>query len=186
MPRGVYPRTKDTTMSTDRPEPRPETRADVREDNPRARAAARAAQLRDHMKGAEDAPDEFFIDGGMVPDGWTYEWKRRTVMGAEDPSYQVQLARGGWEPVPADRHPEFMPRGWRGKEIERKGMVLMERPAEITADVRARERKAARGQVQAKEEQLNAAPPGQFDRVDQYGKPMAKVSKTYEAIPVPE
>lgn len=182
MPRTYTRRAEKADHPTARPEPRPEPRPD----DPRARAEARAAQLQDQLRQMDEAPDEFAIDSSIVPDGWTYEWKRRTVLGAEDPSYQVQLARGGWEAVPADRHPEFMPRGWRGREIERKGMVLMERPASITAQVRERERRNARFQVQAKEEQLNAAPPGQFDRVDQYGKPMAKVGKTYEAIPVPE
>lgn len=185
MPRGVYPR-KEAEMTTERPDPRPEPRSEARPDDPRARAAARAAQLREHLGDMDEGVDEFYIDPRTVPDGWTYEWKRRTVMNAEDPSYQVQLARQGWESVPVDRHPEFMPKGWRGREIERKGMILMERPKEITDEVRDAERRRARQQVRAKEEQLNAAPPGQFDRVDGNGRPTAQIKKTYEAIPVPE
>ena len=62
----------------------------------------------------------------------------------------------------------------------RDGMVLMERPAEITEEVREIERRKARDQVNNKREQLGEAKNGQFDRV----KP--KISTSYEPIPVPE
>jgi Kef-type K+ transport system membrane component KefB len=40
---------------------------------------------------------------------------------------------GGWETVDAKRHPEMMPKGYVGS-IEREGMLLCERPLEITQD----------------------------------------------------
>lgn len=154
--------------------------------DPRARAAARAAQLREHLgEGLGEGVDEFYIDPNIIPDGWSYEWKRETVLGQPDPSYQVALAQRGWEAVPASRHPELVPPGWTGAHIPRKGCILMERPKEITDEVRAQENRRARDQVRQKEVQLGAAPPGTFER-DNKGNPMANIKKSYESIPIPE
>jgi hypothetical protein len=156
------------------------------EEDPRARAARRAAELREHLgDDLGDGVDEFYIDPRIIPDGWSYEWKRHTTLGAQDPSYQVSLARGGWESVPAHRHPELMPDNWKGTAIERKGMILMERPLEITEQVKARELRKAREQVGQKEQQLYGAPPGTFQR-DNKGNPLVKVAKTYEPMKIPE
>lgn len=156
------------------------------EESPRERAARKAAELRSHRDGnLDDGTDEFFVEPGIIPDGWSYEWKTKTVLGAEDPAHQVKLARDGWEAVPASRHPEMMPAGYKGLEITRKGMVLMERPSEITEEVRQIELRRARLQVRAKEEQLSAAPAGQFERSNK-GNDMAKIKKGYEAMPIPE
>ncbi len=79
----------------------------------------------------------------------------------------------------------MMPAGYKGVEITRKGMVLMERPSEITDEVRQLEHRRARLQVRAKEEQLAAAPAGHFERSNK-GNELAKVKKGYEAMPIPE
>jgi hypothetical protein len=160
--------------------------APVDENDPRSRAAARAAQLREHLgAGLGEGVDEFYIDPAIIPDGWSYEWKRETVLGQPDPSYQVALAHRGWEPVPASRHPELVPPGWTGAHIPRKGCLLMERPKEITDEVRAQENRRAREQVRQKEAQLSGAPPGTFER-DNKGNPLVNVKKSYESIPIPE
>lgn len=155
----------------------------VKEEKPRD-AAARAAELRGHSD-TDSGTDEFFVEPGIIPSGWSYEWKRHTVLGAEDPAHQVSLQRKGWEIVPAPRHPEMMPLGYTGGMIIRKGMVLMERPLVITEEARDVEKRRARLQVRAKEDQLSAAKPGQFDRTNK-GDTMTKISKGYEAIPIPE
>jgi hypothetical protein len=155
-----------------------------REEDPRTRAARRAAELRDHGSLSTDGTDEFFIDPRVIPDGWSYEWKRHTTLGAQDPSYQVSLARSGWESVPAKRHPEMMPDHYTGMTIERNGMILMERPKEITDEAKARDYRKARDQVRQKEAQLSGAPAGQFER-DNKGTPLVNVKKGYEAIPIP-
>lgn len=155
-------------------------------EDPRARAAARAAELREHLgDNLGEGTDEFYIDPAIIPDGWSYEWKRETVLGQPDPSYQVSLAHRGWEPVPASRHPELVPPGWTGAHIPRKGCLLMERPLEITDAVRQQDNRRAREQVRQKEAQLGGAPPGTFER-DNKGNPMASIKKGYEAIPIPE
>lgn len=166
-----------------RPNMRPE--ASVAE-TPRERAARRAAELRGHDTDlGDDYNDEYYIELGIIPDGWSYEWKTRTVLGAEDPAHQVALARKGWESVPASRHPELMPIGYTGAEITRKGMVLMERPLEITQEAQRRLLLAARTQMRDKEAQLTQAKSNEFDRTNK-GDPLVKINKKYEAIPIPE
>jgi len=157
----------------------------MRSEDPRTAAAERAAQIRNHLGDLDEGTDEFYIDLRLIPPGWTYEWKRRTLLNAEDPSYQVALAQKGWEPVPANRHPEMMPAGSRSATIERKGMMLMERPKEITDEVSRIERKKAVMQVKGKEEQLSVPQQGQFAR-DNKGNPLVSVKKGYEPVDIPK
>ncbi len=154
------------------------------EEDPRIRAARRAAELREHGS-LDDGNDKFYIDPKIIPDGWSYEYKMFTVLGKEDPSYQVQLRQNGWEPVPVSRHPELMPVGYEGNTIIRDGQMLMERPLEITEERKQRDRRNAREQVQAKEEQLGAAPAGTFERNNK-GEKLATIKKSYESIPIPK
>lgn len=165
---------------------RGDMRPTLREESPKTRAARRAAELRNHLGTLDEGVDEFYIPKDIIPEGWSYEWKRRTVLGQEDPSYQVALAKQGWEAVPAARHPEMMPLDWRGTLIERKGMVLMERPLEITQEVQAHDLRKARLQVRQKEAQLNSAEQGQFSRSKSDGTSLVKINKSYEAMPIPE
>jgi len=156
-----------------------------REEDPRARAARRAMELRDQNAGEDDGVDKFYIDPKSIPDGWSYEWKTYTVLGKENPSYQVAMAHKGWEAVPRSRHPELMPIGFQGETIERDGMILMERPLEITQEAKQRDLRTARAQVRGKEEQLGGAPPGTLER-DNKGKSLVNVKKTFEHVPIPE
>jgi len=154
-------------------------RPEIREDDPRARAAARAAQIRNDNGGMDEGTDEFYIPRDIVPEGWSYEWKRHTIWNQEDPAYTVQLAREGWEPVPVSRHPQMMPSSWDKGTIERKGMILMERPREISDEVRRIEQRRAREQVRIKEAQLSGTPEGTLDRV------APSIKKTFD-MPIPE
>ena len=159
----------------------------AKEESSAARAARRAAELRGHAGGLEDGVDEFYVDPRMVPEGWSYEWKRHLLLGAEDPSYNVSLAREGWEPVPVNRdnmHRAMMPMNWTGAYIERKGQILMERPTEIVEEIRAMDRRRARDQVRAKEAQLSGTPEGTFTREDARVRP--NINKGWEAMPVPK
>lgn len=168
-----------------RPDPRPAMRADPRPSDSRAAASARAAEIMGHIGNLDEGTDDFWIDPGMIPDGWSYEWKRHTVYGAPDPAYDVALARTGWAPVPAGRHPAYMPEDYKGRTIERKGMVLMERPAEITERVKDIEYNKATSQMRNKEQQLNQAPPGQFQR-DNKGATLTKLKKEYSPVEIPD
>jgi hypothetical protein len=156
----------------------------MREENSTDRAKRRAAEIRGHLGGLDDGTDEFYVDLNSIPDGWTYEWKRQTILGAEDPTYTVHLARMGWEPVPCSRHPEMMPSGWARGTIERKGLILMERPTEVVDEARRLQDRAARDQVRAKEAQLSGTPDGTMTRDHEKVRPAIK--KSFEAMPVPK
>ena len=159
-------------------------RPPMREDDSRAAASRRAAQLREHLGDVVDAQDDFYIPLDEIPDGWTYEWKRHTIYGQEDPAYQIQLARAGWEPVPVARHPWMMPNNTSTQTILRKGMILMQCPTEIIDERRASDLRKARMQVRAKEQQIAGTPDGTMTRDDARVKP--NIKKSYEAMPIPE
>lgn len=174
----------DTASALDAPPPRADLRAPMRDEDPRARASRRAAELRGHLQSTDEGEDRFFIDPAIIPPGWTYEWKRHTVYGAEDPAYQVQIARAGWEAVPVDRHPAYMPKGWKGS-IERDGMILCERPTEIVEAAKAAEQRRAQQQMRHKEEQLTGAPAGHFERSHKQ-ESLVKLKRSYEPMEIPE
>ena len=160
---------------TIRPEP-------AASEDPRARAAKRAAELRGHLGDSDDGVDKFYAP--PAPDAWEYEWKRKSVMGWEDPAYMNNLIRTGWDPVPATRHPEMMQKGYTGA-IERDGQVLMERPKEISDEVRRREVMKARQQVNIKAGQLDPKGRGGLMERDDSGASM-KIKKGYEPMPIPD
>lgn len=162
---------------------RPAMRTEMRERDPRAEAERRAAEILGHVGSLDEGTDDFYVNPSKIPDGWVYEWKRKTVYGQEDPAYQVQLARTGWTAVPASRHPEMMPATGGYQTIERKGQVLMERPKIVTDHVIDINNRAARDQVRVKEKQLSSAPDGQFGRDHAQVKP--KINKGYEPVPIP-
>ena len=76
--------------------------------------------------------------------------------------------------------------GGEGGTIERDGMILMMRPKEISDRIRLRDDRLARDQVRAKEAQLAAAPPGTLEREYSDPRTKPKISKSYEAIPIPK
>jgi hypothetical protein len=159
-------------------------RPPMREDDSRAAASRRAAQLREHLGDIVEGQDDFYVPLDEIPDGWTYEWKRHTTYGQEDPAYQIQLARAGWEPVPVTRHPWMMPNNTSAQTILRKGMILMQCPTEIIDERRAAEIRKARMQVRAKEQQIAGTPDGTLTRDDARVRP--NIKKSYEAMPIPE
>ena len=68
--------------------------------------------------------------------------------------------------------------------IERKGLVLMEKPTEIVDENRQLELRKARSQVRAKEQQLGGTPEGTMTRDHAQTRP--KISKSFEAVPIPK
>lgn len=173
------------------PAPQGVQAAPVDPNDPMERARRRAAELREHSN-FDPGSDKFAYDASIVPPGWSYEWKRQTVMGAQDPGYQVSLAQRGWEAVPADRHPEMMPLGYQGGTIDRDGLRLMERPAVITEEARERERRDAREQVRGNEEKVTGQPAGDsspFDGATRNlgGRPLGiKKSYSSEQLEIPK
>lgn len=110
----------------------------------------------------------------------TYEWKRATYAGKEDMEHQIDLAENGWQAVPASRHPELA-----GRKVEsdamimRGGLVLMERPSEVTYDARQEDKALAKEQLTTQIHRLGLTERGTLPR----NRP--SVRRTYEAAEIP-
>ena len=141
-----------------------------------SRAEARLKEI-EKLNDGLDPEDQYAAP--EPPDGFEYEWKRKTIYGQEDPTYAVELIRQGWEAVPLSRHREMMPHGWAGETIERGGNVLMERPKVLCERSRLRDKQKTAQELREKEIQLGVAPRGQFDRNS------ARVRKTFEPMAIP-
>lgn len=175
-PKGKPRKPRVSAEESIRPEPRKAsatTRPGIRD------PAARLAQIRETMPDAKDGIDRLHISPEEIPEGWAYEMKARSITGNEDMqrAHMANLARRGWEPVPQDRHPHFM--------VEQGGLVLMERPKELTDEEHARNYREARSVVQAKEAQLGLAPPGTLPR-DADPRVRPRVNKSIERIEIPD
>jgi hypothetical protein len=77
--------------------------------------------------------DPLYVDPADIPPDMEYMWIRDSVLNQPDAYRYAQCKRKGWEPVPADRHPEFMtthdersPSHVRGF-IYFRGLILCER-----------------------------------------------------------
>lgn len=147
-------------------------------------ANLRAEEIRNRMRENEESAnlyDEFYIDPRMIPEGWDYNWKRQEIAGQPDPAYEVELLQAGWEPVPSERHPSMVPPGHKGP-ITKKGMILMERPSEISNLAKQRELSTAREAVAAKERALGMSSSGQFER----DPSKTGVRKSFEPMNIPK
>lgn len=163
---------------------RPELRPSMRGDDPRESAARRAAEIFDHLGGITDATTNEF-EAPRAPDGWTYEWKRASLVNQPDTQHQMALRQTGWQAVPAHRHPDMVPIGWSGEAIERKGMLLMERPSVVTDKFRLNERRRASQQVRDKEASLGETPSGTLPRAED-SRTRPQIGKSFEKIEIPD
>ena len=103
--------------------------------------------------------DMFYIPVEEIPEGSSYEWKRWSIHGQEDPFYIAQLReQGGWEPVNPKRHLTWVPPGYSQPHIIKGGQILMERPKELTNEARAEQRQLANRQVREAEQRLGMTP----------------------------
>lgn len=147
------------------------------------RAAARSGPVRERKRKGGQLLDKFRVDN--IPPGTSYEWKRVTVAGKNDPSYDVMMREQGWEPVDSERHPELVAEGHKGAII-RDGLMLMERPIELTREAQAEDRAAARDAVSVKKQQLGETPTGTLTRDHPSVHKIAGVNTSYEALPIDE
>lgn len=102
------------------------------------------------------AANRFGDEGELIaPEGYTYEWKVMKVHGETAVEHITNWKLNGWTEVPAGRHPDFTNASPDSTEaIIRGGQVLCERPAELTAEAKAMEKKVADDQVNSQLERL--------------------------------
>lgn len=158
--------------------PTPAPVAKVATEDSRARAEARIRQLRGNPDLGGGERDKYWAPA--APEGWDYQWKLKSVLNQDDVDRIRQNELNGWEAVPLSRHPELMPRGWKGETIEVGGLVLMERPKVFTDEAREEERRAAREAVITKEAQMREGRSGDLGR-----REVNRFSKTRAPIDVP-
>ena len=107
-------------------------------------AQTRAAESRE--AGQRKRPEthfqsKLFVPKDKIPTGMTYAWVRESTLNEPDPDNMTDRMIRGWQPVPANRHPEMVPPplpGYEGMEvtvIRRGGLILCECP---TRDVEER------------------------------------------------
>jgi len=88
----------------------------------------------------------------MIPQGWEYYWVRKSIRGEVDTARMIEMRKKGWNPVPADRHPELVFEDFFGRVghqgmIEQGGLILCERRKEI-GDVERKMRDEKNLQIQ--------------------------------------
>lgn len=118
-------------------------RQSIRDDVPTDRAVAYRRDGTPVWRHRASSENRLYVDPSIIPEGWTWEWKRHTVYNAPDPTYQAALQRDGWEPVLAENYPGvFMPVDYKGPIII-DGLMLMERASILTEEARIEEKRKA-------------------------------------------
>lgn len=126
---------------------------------------------RTRLRNANTNVDEFYIPLEEIPDGLTYEWKRFSVNGQEDPFYIARMREQGWEPVKPELHPNWLPPGYNADHIIKGGQILMERPKELTEEARQEDREKATQQVTVAEQKLGKTPKDTMTRDHEGARP---------------
>jgi len=109
-------------------------------------------------RGQSQHEDPFALPLDQIPEGSSYEWKRWSVHGQQDPFYISSMRDQGWEPVNPARHPNWVPPGYKEPHLIKGGMILMERPIELTNEAKSEMNRSARDQVVTAEQRLGLAP----------------------------
>jgi hypothetical protein len=102
--------------------------------------------------------DKLAIPQNLKQPGVSYEWKRESTLGEEDPQYFSSLQDNGWEPVPLSEMPIFGRPG-EGGVVRRGGQVLMKRPIELTREAKIEDYQIARQQVLGNNSKLMSQDP---------------------------
>ena len=145
------------------------------------------SQWDDFEYASQDGNDRLRIPAEHIPDGMDYQWVTDSILGQPQPQRRAQFEMTGWRPVPSERHDGmFTQKGYHG-EINVDGLVLMERPLKYSLAAKDRDRRNARQQVWAKEQQIRGGDMRISDAFDSQHKTVRNtVNKSYEPIPVPE
>ena len=133
---------------------------------PRGRTRSRRSSVQEDM---------FYIPVEEIPEGSSYEWKRFSNVGQEDPFYIAQMRQQGWEPVDPRKHPNWVPPGYKDPYIIKGGQILMERPIELTQEARREQRQLAKTQMIEAEQRLGMTPKDTMTR--QHPEIAPKVTK---------
>lgn len=117
--------------------------------------------------------DEFYVNLAAIPDDITVEWKRMSTVGEENPFYIARMREQGWEPVNPLDHPDWVPvpPGYDKTSVIKGGLILMERPKELTDEARREMKTLAKQQVREAEQRLGQTPKDTMTRDHEGAKP---------------
>ncbi len=135
----------------------------------------------------DDDDDRLKVHRDEIPDGMDYQWVTDSILGQPAPQRRARFERKGWQAVPASRHEgRWTPKGYQG-EINVDGLVLMERPLELSIRARQKNKQNAMMQVRAKEAQLTGGniPGVTLDTQHQTAVRQNKIRKSYEGFVPP-
>lgn len=155
-----------------KPAPPPKLNPTVRRDLTRHPETGRVVVVRDgitYTRTHSNQGDKFFIAASDVPDGMSYQWIAVTVDGAEQRNSMQGFEMNGWRPVKMHRYPgRYGPALLNGRKNESPiildGLMLVERPIELTIEAREEELKAAHQLIRTRNEQFAPKLPGALDR----------------------
>jgi hypothetical protein len=152
-------------------------------EDPQSRAALKAAEIRKNRPSQDsDVHDEF--KAPVAPEGWEYQWVRKSVYNQEDLASMNRANEKGWEPVPSRRHPEYLSYGRSGATIEKDGMILMELPKTLVDEERNAQARRSALQVNAQAAYLDTTPNTFYD--DPKAKKTRTFSREHKPMEVPE
>ena len=100
----------------------------------------------------------------------SFEFKRHTCKGEEDPSYLRYMRQQGWEPVMYEDVPKMAPSGETGSVLI-DGQLLMARPLALTQRAQSEVKRLADQQIADRNKFMGVAPAGHAPRLspDQFG-----------------
>lgn len=99
--------------------------------------------------------NEFDVPPHLQDEGYSYQWVRTSCHGKEDPANVSQHYENGWRPAASSglmKHYNVI----GGKTIERDGLMLCERPQQLTNEALAEDRRNALELRNAQAEQFGA------------------------------
>lgn len=141
----------------------PQREAEIRTEPVREEIRETRQRVRKGFVGSTDIPLSLREKYGAR--GMDLQWVTVSVNGQPTPQVRAGYEVNGWQPLLGKDAPDiaslFMPKGWHG-EIEVSGLVLMERPMELTLEARREEYAAAKQQLGAQVHKLQT---GQIDGV---------------------
>lgn len=143
-------------------------------------------RVRTRQSHATAQANPFDLPKDEIPEGSSYEWKRFSVSGQSadhNPFYLASMRSQGWEPVDPRRHPNWVPPRYDKPNIIRDGLILMERPVELTNEARQEQEGLARKQMRIAKERLGLAPKDTMTRDFEGVRP--RIQQEYvRAVPI--
>lgn len=119
----------------------------LREVTVRAEPQQEASAPRTRIRKGGMLTDSLHIPQEMIPEGTDLQWVTDSVLGQPAPQTRMGYEINGWQPVNGQMWNNrfdgmFLPKGHKG-EINVGGLVLMERPMELTMEAQGEDKRAA-------------------------------------------